>query len=111
MKRAKVKGVDEHLIRLTTELDKSEKIVPNGQVSKGIYLDIFHSRNFDLYGNLMQKIPPLPSRKFLELKYLAEQLGIEFTQTMDLEGIIKQADLEKVTIITSILLYCSIVYI
>ena len=42
-------AVQTHLKHIT-EFDKSEAIVPHGEVSKRLYLDIFKLRKFNLYG-------------------------------------------------------------
>lgn len=55
MKRArvpKVPSVVEHLL----EMDKSDSIVPHGEVSKKIYCDIFHTREFNLYGKMLPEV-------------------------------------------------------
>jgi hypothetical protein len=86
IKRARYAGIDQTIAPFLNDLDRSDKIVPHGEVSKHIYMNVFHSRNFDLYGNLRKTIK-LPPRKYLELQALAEEKGIEFTQEMD-EGLI-----------------------
>jgi hypothetical protein len=82
LKRARYEGIDQEIIPYLHDLDRSDKVVPNGEVSKRIYMDVFHSRNFDLYGNLRKTIKHLP-RKYMELKQLAEFKNIEYTQEMD----------------------------
>jgi hypothetical protein len=82
LKRARYKKVDDTVLPFFEELDKSDSVVMDGEVSKRIYNDIFHSRNIDLYGNL-RRIVKHPPRKYLELQALAEAKGIEFTQELD----------------------------
>eukprot|EP01040_Poterioochromonas_malhamensis_P007229 gene7229-7802_t len=82
LKRARYESVDTNIVPYLQDLDRSDKVVPNGEVSKRIYMDVFHSRNFDLYGNLRKGVKH-PPRKYLELKALAELKNIEYTQEMD----------------------------
>ena len=49
MKRARCENIDEHLSHVTN-VDVSDKIVPEGEISKRLYEDIFVQRDFDLYG-------------------------------------------------------------
>jgi hypothetical protein len=82
LKRARIKKIDQEVIPyLTDNLDLSDKIIPEGEISKRIYYQIFHSRDFDLYGRLMKSVSQ-PPRKHQELRYLATKLGIEYTQPM-----------------------------
>lgn len=81
LKRARYKKIDQNIIPYLTDLDRSDKIVPEGEISKRIYYQVFHSRDFDLYGRLMRPIIQ-PPRKHQELRYLATKLGIEYTQPM-----------------------------
>ena len=37
------------------DFDKSESIIPHGEVSKRLYNDIWESRSFDLYGGQVKK--------------------------------------------------------
>jgi hypothetical protein len=62
MKRARIELIDEKMEHLVN-LDEADKIVPDGEVSKKIYEDIFHSRDFDLCGNLMKPNISHPPRK------------------------------------------------
>lgn len=84
LKRARYKQLDEMIIPHLVDLDRSEKVVPNGEVSKRIYNEIFHTRDFDLYGNIVRPTVQMP-RKHLEMRYLATKLGIEYTQEMEKE--------------------------
>ena len=79
------------------------QIVPEGEASKHLYENLFHSRNFNLYGELVRSTNVFhPPRKYiyfefilyilieiahfgryLELKALAAELGIYFTQKVD----------------------------
>ena len=60
------------------EVDKSDSIIPHGEVSKRIYDDILRRRNFDLYGNL-QKETKLTETEDAALKKAARHLGIEIS--------------------------------
>jgi hypothetical protein len=82
MRTARVKHIDKNILPYLLDLDRSDSVVTEGEVSKRIYMDIFHSRNFNLYGALCQTVKH-PPRKYLELKFLAGQLGVEFTQQRD----------------------------
>lgn len=82
LKRARYDNIDSEIIPHLLDFDRSDKIIPNGEVSKKIYLNVFHSRNIDLYGRLRRTLKH-PPRKYLELKQLAEIKGIEYTQEMD----------------------------
>eukprot|EP00981_Chlorochromonas_danica_P008995 scaffold2392_cov166-Ochromonas_danica.AAC.11 len=82
LKRARYKHIDKVITPYLQDLDRSDRIVPNGEVSKKIYETIFHGREFDLYGNL-QKEHRHPPRKYQELQLLASQLSVEYTQKMD----------------------------
>jgi len=81
MKIARIKNVDQQLHHMR-HLDEAEAYVPHGEVSKRIYNEIFHTRDFDLYGN-MKKPVTHPPRKHLELAVLASKLGVYFTQKAD----------------------------
>lgn len=80
MKRARV-NQPKNVINYLTSLDTSDTIY-TGDVSKKIYNNIFHSRNFNLYGTLKPNVKQ-PPRKHLELAALAEAAGIEYTQEKD----------------------------
>lgn len=81
MKRARV-NQPKNVIKYLTNLDESDSINTGGEVSKKIYNNIFHSRNFNLYGTLKPNVKQ-PPRKHLELQALAEAAGIEYTQEKD----------------------------
>lgn len=82
LRRARYKQLDEKVIPFLTDVDRSDHVVPNGEVSRQLYEDLFHNREFDLYANL-RKETRHPPRKFQELQLLAEQMGITYTQRMD----------------------------
>lgn len=82
MRRAKIAGIDQRIIPHLTDLDRSDTVIMDGEVSKRIYLELFHNRSFDLYGKHVKAVVH-PQRKYLELKYLASQLGIEFTEKVE----------------------------
>jgi len=77
-----MRGADKTIIPYLTDLDYSDKVITNGEVSKKIYFDLFNARDFDLYARPLQS-GAHPPRKFLELKFLASQLNIPFTQKQD----------------------------
>lgn len=82
LKRARYEDIDRTITPYLADFDRSDKVVPHGEVSKRIYMDVFHSRNIDLYGQLRKTVKH-PPRKYLELKALAEKKNIEYTQEMD----------------------------
>lgn len=86
MKIARIYDVDNKMNYLL-DFDASEKVVPEGEVSKRIYNNIFHDRDFDLYGKLMKSIVH-PPRKHLELSVLAQELNIQYTQKIDQDLVI-----------------------
>lgn len=79
MKRALVPKLNS-VVNTLLEMDKSESIVPHGEVSKKIYNDLQHSREFNLYGtNIPTKDHvPYDERREKELANKAVELGIEF---------------------------------
>lgn len=79
MKRARVPKVGKQT-EILLNMDKSEGIVPHGEVSKRIYNEIFHSREFDLYGRPIHRTGPIEYnvRKEKELRNKAFELGIEY---------------------------------
>ena len=90
---ARYRKADEKLSYLI-DLDASDAIVPHGEVSKRIYEEIFHSRDFSLYAQPMKKILH-PPRKHLEMQALAGRLGIQFTQEVDksmIEVVVKNSE-------------------
>lgn len=82
LRRARYTNLDKTIMPYLMDFDKSEFVVPEGEVSKRIYNEIFHSRNIDLYGNLRKTVRH-PPRKHLELRHLATKLNVEFTQDME----------------------------
>lgn len=81
LRKAKYSKLDANIMPYLMDFDKSEFVVPEGEVSKRIYNEIFHSRNIDLYGNLRRTEKHQP-RKHYELRLLATKMGVEFTQEM-----------------------------
>ena len=49
LQRHRIKDVDKHIEHLV-HFDRSDKLVPHGEISKAIYQSISDSRNFDAYG-------------------------------------------------------------
>ena len=74
LRRARYKDLDNSIMPYLYELDRSDKVIPHGEVSRKMYEKVFHAREFDLYGNL-RKETMHPPRKFQELSLLASQLG------------------------------------
>ena len=78
MKRARISNIKDRLKNIL-DFDRSELIIPDGEVSKRVYTDIFTQRDFDLYGNQIPK-KRLSEREQDEMRMLARELGIEFTR-------------------------------
>lgn len=78
MKRARIPKIHESL-QCLIDFDKSESIIPHGEVSKRLYYDIFHDRDFDLYARLMKK-QPYDERREKELNIKAAELGVTYTR-------------------------------
>lgn len=79
LKRNRLPKVN-HIMQHIIEFDKSEGIIPHGEVSKRIYVDITKKRDFDLYG---RQIPPMEYDEITmhTMKNVAKDLGVEYTQT------------------------------
>lgn len=79
MKRSRVPKLN-NVINVLLDMDKSESIVPHGEVSKRIYNEIFHTREFNLYGrNITTKEHiSYDERRERELANKAVELGVEF---------------------------------
>jgi|MDTB01.2.fsa_nt_gb hypothetical protein len=76
IKRAEYKNVHKHVGHIV-DFDRSESIVPHGRVSNQLYLDLWESREFNLYGK------QVPKKAFTEndmrsLKEIAETLNVQF---------------------------------
>jgi hypothetical protein len=76
MRKAKIGAVTEKMKHLS-DLDRSEAIIPHGEVSKKLYHDIFGQRVYDLYGRRMQT-ELLGAQKELDMKKAARDLGIDY---------------------------------
>ncbi len=74
--KANVKNVDKHMSCLN-ELDKSETIIPHGEVSKRLYTEIFAKREFDLYGRPMKR-ELLDDKTENEMRILARRMGLVY---------------------------------
>ena len=68
----------QHLI----DFDKSESIIPHGEVSKKIYNDIWESRSFNLYGGQMKKVE-FNASQIRGLKEWAKDLDLNFTHKQE----------------------------
>jgi hypothetical protein len=60
------------------DFDKSESIIPHGEVSKKIYNNIWESRSFNLYGGPMKKVE-FDATQMRGLKEWAKELDVAFT--------------------------------
>lgn len=49
MKRHRIKGVEKHIEHLV-HFDRSDQLIPHGEISKAIYQQVYETRNFDAYG-------------------------------------------------------------
>jgi len=87
MKRACVPKLNS-VVTTLLDMDKSESIVPHGEVSKKIYNDVQHSREFNLYGTNIPTKEHIPydERRERELANKAVELGIEFVSMHDHES-------------------------
>ena len=59
------------------DFDRSDSIVPHGRVSNQLYMDIWESREFNLYGKQVPK-KPFTEKDMRSLKELAENLNVNF---------------------------------
>jgi hypothetical protein len=80
LKRARVKKAEQTVVAYLQDLDRSDFVVPHGEMSKRLYYKLFHGRDFDLYGHLMGSPKMQLPRKHDEMRFLATKLGIEYTQ-------------------------------
>jgi hypothetical protein len=62
------------------EFDKSEGIIPHGEVSKHLYLDILNGRLFDLYGAKFQR-EMMSDKEEQEIALVARRMGIDYRTT------------------------------
>ena len=75
-------------VKHISEFDKSEAIIPHGEVSKRLYNDILGQRKFDLYGGRF-KPDPLTDEEQQKVDNAARKMGLGYTQ---LEEIKKQQE-------------------
>lgn len=87
LQRAQIDGAVEHMQRII-EFDKSDSIVPHGEVSKRMYNQICQRRPFDLYGQRIYT--KMTRQEEHELKLKAKALGVEY------EG--KEPDYEQLNV-------------
>jgi hypothetical protein len=87
-------GAMRHII----DLDKSDDIVPHGQVSKKMYDQLCAGRDFDLYGRSLHR-KRLTETEEREMHELAARLGLEYeTKAPPIEEYVKVPDIfENVT--------------
>ena len=58
------------------DFDRSDSIVPHGRVSNQLYLDLWESREFNIYG---KQVPKKATEKDMRsLKEIAENLNVNF---------------------------------
>ena len=57
-----------------TEFDKSESIIPHGEISKKLYLNITARREFNLYGGDFQR-EKMSDKEEQELAFVARRMG------------------------------------
>jgi transcription initiation factor TFIIIB Brf1 subunit/transcription initiation factor TFIIB len=85
--KCRMKNIKKHLKHIV-ELDKSDAIIPHGEVSKRIYENIFNAREFDLYGRLMMN-DKKNVRKQEEIQKMAKYLGLKFEKDIVPDEIVK----------------------
>jgi hypothetical protein len=80
------------------DFDKSESIIPHGEVSKRLYNDIWESRSFDLYGGQVKK-KEFDVNQIRGLKEWAKELDIKYTHKQEkIEGSVDIPDIfENIT--------------
>lgn len=82
-------GAMRHII----DLDKSDDIVPHGNVSKKLYNDLRSERDFDLYGRVLQR-KRLTEAEEREMHDLAARLGLDYeTKAPPIEEYVKVPDI------------------
>lgn len=59
------------------EFDKSEGIIPHGEVSKHLYLDILNGRLFDLYGSKFHR-EMMTDKEEQEIALVARRMGMDY---------------------------------
>jgi hypothetical protein len=85
--KCRMKNIKKHLKHIV-ELDKSDAIIPHGEVSKRLYENIFNAREFDLYGRIM-KNDKKNVRKQEEIQKMAQYLGLKFEKDIVPDEIVK----------------------
>lgn len=85
LKRAEISKVNEKMQNLI-EFDKSDSIVPHGEVSKRLYNQLCQTRPFDLYGRRIYKTK-LSAQEEAEAKLAAKQLGLELSKLDEKEAV------------------------
>jgi len=81
IKRAQYHKVAKHCQHIV-DFDKSESIIPHGEVSKKIYNDIWESRSFDLYGGQIKK-KEFDMKQIRGLKEWASELGVTYSHKQE----------------------------
>ena len=92
IKRAEIPKVHKHIQHII-DFDKSESIIPHGEVSKKIYDEIWNSRDFNLYGKQVKK-KNYTAKEVTGMKSLAKDLGVEYKREQKVtEGEINVPDI------------------
>lgn len=86
-------------VKHITEFDKSEAIIPHGEVSKKLYQNIFDQRKFDLYGGRFNP-DHLTDEEQQKVDNAARKMGIGYNQLEEIKrqqeetvGVVRQIDL------------------
>ncbi len=85
--KCRMKNIKKHMKHIV-ELDKSDAIIPHGEVSKRIYENIFQAREFDLYGRLVKE-DKKNVRRQEEIQKMAKYLGLKFEKDIVPEEVVK----------------------
>jgi len=81
IKRAEYAKVGKHIQHIV-DFDKSESVIPHGEVSKRIYNNIWEGRSFNLYGGQMKKVE-FSATEVRALKEWAGELGVKYTHKQE----------------------------
>lgn len=84
LKRARIKNLKEKIDRVV-DLDKSERIIYHGEVSKRLYKNIIQRRDFDLYGRPIAIKTELLDEK--QKKILAAAMGEVYHRAENIEQV------------------------
>ena len=76
LSKAKVDKVTEKL-KYLSDFDRSEAIIPHGQVSKKLFEEVFHRRPYDMYGRMQDK-NELTEDKEAQMVAVARSMGLTY---------------------------------